>query len=92
MAHSSPKSLFKDGAPVTEALSVSNLSLSSVINSLEGKTWTPLLRGARQTRFYHHLTFVFAPPPQWSINPPKPLVPFLSPALLFCTSSHGVSG
>lgn len=35
--------LFQDGAAWTEALSVFNLSLSSVINSLEGKNWIPLL-------------------------------------------------
>lgn len=47
---------------VTGGLSVSNLSLSSVIESFEGrKKSDPSASRARQIHFYHHLTFVFVP-------------------------------
>lgn len=75
---------FKDEAAWTEELSVFNLSLSSVIDSLESRTWSLLLQTHAKAVFitisrFYLLPFLRSPsiPPNLSLRSSLPLSAFL---------------
>lgn len=81
-----PGSLFENGVAVTEVLSVSNLSLSSVVKSVEVKNWILLLHMNARPLFITISRLYLLPFPNESIYPSKSLISFFSPALLLHVS------